>query len=167
MRPSKPSAVATTLLTLAAFNPTPTTGCEMPTSCPPLTRWGISPNPQIQDSNHNPVSAPVVGGMVHWDTTPRFGGHGNDGQPCNEEHHAPCESDCGAWRHCEDPRGPVFQVSGPAEIKQVEGFGIRVKVTGRGKITLTACPRRDAKDAYGVPLTVSPTACSSRFVTVR
>lgn len=110
---------------------------------------------------------PVVGGTIHWDTTPRFGGKGNDGQPCNEEHHTPCESACGAWRHCEDPRGPDFKVEGPAQTKAVEGFGIRVKVTGRGKITLTACPRKDAKDAYGVPLQTSQAACSSRFVTVR
>ncbi len=121
----------------------------------------------MQDANKQPVKAPVVGGTIHWDTTPRFGDRGNDGQPCNEEHHLPCESPCGAWRRCEDPRGPDFRIAGPAEIKAVEGFGIRVKVTGRGKITLTACPRKDAKDAYLVPLQTSQDACSSRFVTVR
>jgi hypothetical protein len=141
-------------------------GCDMPTSCPVLAKWGVSPEANFMDANHQSVKAPVVGGSIHWDTTPRFGAGGNEGQPCNEEHHKPCESPCGAWRRCEDARGPVFSVTGPAEIKLVEGFGVRVKITGRGKITLTACTRKDAQDAYGVPLKVAPTACGSRAVTV-
>ena len=151
-------------LTLAV--PRPGAGSEMPTSCPPLTRWGVAPDPQIQDSNHKQLAAPVVGGTVHWDTTPRFGGHGNDGQPCNDEHHAPCESACGAWRPARIRAGPSSRSRAG---RDQAGRGLRrpVKVTGRGRITVTACPRRDAQDAYGVPLTVSPTACSSRFVTAR
>jgi hypothetical protein len=112
--------------------------CEMPTSCPILAKWGVSPDANFTDGSHRSVKAPVVGGSIHWDTTPRFGDRGNEGQPCNEEHHTPCQSACGAWRRCEDARGPVFSVAGPAEIKLIDGFGVRVRITGRGRITLTA-----------------------------
>jgi hypothetical protein len=151
-------------------SPTPGPGCQIPSSCPALTRWGVSPNPHIQDQHANTVSAPVVGGTVHWDSTPRFGGGSNGGQPCNDEHHVPCTSTvpgCGhVWRQCEDPRGPNWSVDGPATIKHTDGFGIQVRVTGTGKITVQACPKPDAHDHYGVPLSTGPSACSSRFVTV-
>jgi hypothetical protein len=155
--------------------PTPTPGpggpgCTMPTSCPVLSRWGVSPTPHLQDSNARTVTEALVGGTGHWDSTPRFGNSGNQGTPCNDEHHEVCTSTqpgCSAWRKCEDPRGPVWKVDGPATVKHTDGFGIQVRFTGPGKVTVTGCPRPDAHDEYGVPLSVGGNACTSRSVTVR
>ncbi len=146
----------------------------MPTSCPVLSRWGVSPDPHLQDSNARTVGEALVGATGHWDSTTRFGGSGNGGTPCNDEHNAVCSctredlpATSQGWRRCEDPRGPVWKVDGPATVKHTEGFGIQVRFTGPGKVTVTACPRSDAHDAYGVPLTVGGNACTSRWVTVR
>lgn len=148
--------------------PTPSAGCQIPSSCPTLCRWGVSPNP-LFTFNGQKVDDARVGGKGHWDTTPHF--KCPPPGACNDDNHRPCTSTvpgCESfWRRCEDPRGPTFAVSGPCRIREEEGFGVVVDFTGPGQCSVEACPRWDAKDEYGEPLNTGSFACSSRFVTVR
>lgn len=155
--------------------PSPPNGpCAAPSSCPVLSRWGVSKDPHLQDSNNKTTDVAVVGGTGHWDSTTRFGGTGNGGTPCNDEHNAVCSctkadlpATSSGWRRCEDPRGPLWRIDGPATIKHQEGFGIQLRFTGEGKVTVCARPRPDARDHEGKALDVSAGAETCRWITVR
>lgn len=126
--------------------PTPAPGAS-PASCPPLVRWGSKLGVQT-NPNQN---------IWYLDSTPRFG-TGN-GQPCNEEHHAPCTGDDGVnWRKCEDPRGGVWDTRNGAKLVDVCNEGYCAHVKGPGQVQV--CPRADLQDYEGVPVRKTGDACS-------
>ncbi len=97
------------------------------------------------------MDKPYVGGHVLVDSTPLF-----DGGACNDEHDS-----CGG-RDCEDPRGGdwwLLEGSSPSQ-ERGDSYQFRIGPLREGTHRWRVCPRADARDAQGVPLVVSPTACT-------
>jgi hypothetical protein len=125
--------------------------CDMPTTCPPITKWG----------GHEHT---CEGNVCLLDSTPKFG---HPPRPSNEEHNS--STSCtgqdegplsAAWRRCEDPRGAawsgVLRVMGnPFQAKAQVGSLVRI------------CPRDDAVDYFGKPVQVGPDPCTQFVVTYR
>lgn len=129
-----------------ASDPTPE---PTPALCPPLSSWN-SRIFNITDFANERVAEPAIGGHVVIDSTPLF-----SGRECNAEH-----DNCGG-RHCEDPRGGLWLIDGNSryEIRQ-DGYQVRIGPLNGGTHSWQVCPRADAEDAEGEPLTVRPDACS-------
>jgi hypothetical protein len=136
--------------------------CPSPATCPFANRWGVG--------LHGCTNV-AVGGTCTLDSTPRFGGAGNEGQPCNEDAHVPCTAPCGAWRRCEPPIGPAWSVS-PAScvdgtaVEGEWGYQLRLKRV-RCAVTARACWPADAADQEGRPLDLSRAKCGEREVVPR
>lgn len=108
------------------------------------------------------VDGPVVGGAVHFDSTPRFGS--GNGQACNDaHHHAPCDCGNGTWARCEPPSAPEWSLSGPGELKVQGEWGYQAKVAlrARGRYVLRVCARPGMVDQLGRPLRTDGAACST------
>jgi hypothetical protein len=125
--------------------------------------------PDFQPVPKEPVFA---GNTIEFDSTARFGS--GRGTACNPDHHAACDAqgdDHGPnWRHCEDPRGPIWTVlddCGASKVKITNGgWGIQfVRVQG-GTCRVQACPRSDVVDEEGQPVRTSADACSESSVEV-
>lgn len=154
-------------------SPTPPPGgsCTMPDHCPALVIWRGSIL-SCQDTNHHESKKPdgqplpVPNGKCHVDSTEGFEG-GPRGLPCNSEHNAVCSctgtdqpAEATTWRHCEDPRGPDFTVSGSGVRGwSKDGFGVDIQHNAGGNVEVTICPPHDIHDEYGVPVRVIGTAC--------
>lgn len=124
-------------------SPSPTPGPspppDMPENCDasPLYHWGVAGSGNCFAGRHGERVCTV-------DTTPKFIDAAGRRGPCNEEHNEVC-----GGRLCEDPRGPIFSVTG-TDRWQVENDGYAAKVWLRGRgISITACPRRDLQDRAG------------------
>lgn len=145
-------------------NPGPTPG-----QCPPLVRWGggihAQMTPQFQGLPKTPVFA---GNTIDFDSTARFGS--GRGQPCNDEHHEVCSGPDGAWRRCEDPRGPLWRVTrgcgGTAKVIN-DGWGYRIQRVEAGECCVSITPREDVQDAEGQPVRVVGDASTEACVSVQ
>lgn len=149
-----------------------------PGTCPALVRWGgglhAQMTPQFQGIPKEPTYA---GNTIDFDSTARFGNQaGSRGQACNDEHHAVCSSDGSDngpnWRRCEDPRGPVWQVTRgcgrPNQFKTINGgWGFRVSKVDAGTCCVRITPRPDVQDAEGQPVRVLGDASSESCVDVQ
>lgn len=116
------------------------------------------------------------GNTIEFDSTARYGGNaGGRGNACNSDHHAVCDAqgdDHGPnWRHCEDPRGPIWTVlddCGAAKIKITnDGWGIQLVRVSGGTCRVQACPRPDIVDEQGQPVRVLGDACAVASVVVQ
>lgn len=134
-----------------------------PTACPPLFRWSLAQEPRVHTF---PREACHV-----WDTTPRFDCDWMVRRcPCNHEQHRACQVEGapadGPWRHCEDPRGPWFSVSGDGVRWSIASnpFMVRICVDSPAgqSYAVTACPLDDLKDGLGQSVEALPGACDSR-----
>lgn len=148
-----------------APTPTPTPG---PTTdlcaCKPLVRWGLakpgdSSSKWLKDGRQ--VSGPQLGGAGYFDSVQRFGS--GNGQPCDDDHLSNCQCADGQQPQCEDRRGPVWSLSGPAGTRvNVEGewgFQARVPLSARGHYRLSVCPRRPLLDGHGREVPLAPGSC--------
>lgn len=157
--PSPTPAPTATPTPLPTPNPHPT-----PATCPPAAEWGVGLHTCLDIRK---------GESCVVDSTPRYGD--NRGQPCNEEHHEVCGGE--HWRHCEDPRGPVWSLVGAPyctdelresgafcwEVNKDNPFQLRVRHIA-GRFTATACWPEDAKDEEGVALDMAHARCGSETI---
>lgn len=151
----------------------PSTG--IPSSCPPLVKWGGGVHAQRTPAFEGIDKFPVfVGNFITNDSTERFGS-GERGQPCNDEHHDLCtlnpenhvhtpgpDGVCTSYRKCEDPRGPVWRVvQGDSKCKtEAAGWQLGCGPMQPGHHVIEICPRGDLQDAYGVPVKATGNACT-------
>lgn len=175
--PSQPPPPSPTPTPVPTATPIPApTPCPIPETCPPLALWSVGVHHYL-DGNAQLIPGPKVGGVALMDTTPRFG-DGRD--PCNNENHAVCSNECGAWRRCEDPRGAIWKVEGPASLINVQlpgedclpsvrcGYQARVRLDAPGLVEVTTCPPPDLHDREDParPVEVTGHGCGSFRFTV-
>lgn len=133
--------------------PTPVTSptpVPTPSTCPPLSRWtsGIH---NIVGPDNRVAEKPVSGGHVVVDSTPLF-----NGGACNSEHDS-----CGG-RKCEDPRGGVWESSGPSRVEvRGGGYQLRFGPLAPGRHIWKVCPRHDLLDREGQPVMILNDPCTS------
>ena len=154
---------------LPSPSPSPQAACAAPPSCPPLYVWSLGVH-HWMDGNAKLVDGPQIGGVVLMDSTPRFS---SGRRSCNNEDHAVCESDCGEWRRCEDPRGARWSVDGPAHLVNVQqpgapcdrghdcGYQARVALDDAGLVEVTTCPPPNYVDAHGKEVEVIGSGCQT------
>jgi hypothetical protein len=146
-------------------------GCAMPAQCPALKIWRGKLH-ACQTANHQDSRddegkpKPVPNGKCYVDSTPGFEGS-ERGLPCNDEHNAVCSCTgedlphtSQGWRRCEDPRGPVFTVSGSGVARwEKQGFLAEVKLSGGGDVVVEICPPDPMRDALGQVVKVNSNPC--------
>lgn len=180
--PAGPGSIATPTPTATATPaPTPTPAfCPKPTSCPALTRFGNKAH-NVMNERHQDIANEVcnadrsrcripVGGFIVYDSTPGFGPNSD---PCNGEHGDACRAICAnglvsEMRRCEPETGPLWGLTGPAEVVQFQEnyYQVKVRITGAGTIRTRTCANPEAVNGEGEAVEIAPGNCFTRVMDV-